>query len=151
MKYALMIAVAVTAACVQPPPPALPDFERLVLTHYVLPLTEGDVERWLSVFTDDAVAMHNRRPADVGKESIRAFAELVASNFDVAEMTAVVDDVQVIGNWAYTRGSYESLFISKDTGEPAPWGRDPGKFLLIWEKQLDGAWKVVLDMGNSNR
>lgn len=30
------------------------------------------------------------------------------------------------------------------------WGVEHGKFLLIWQRQLSGDWKIVLDMGDSN-
>jgi hypothetical protein len=31
-----------------------------------------------------------------------------------------------------------------------PAGRQSGKFLLVWERQPDGEWRIILDMGNSN-
>jgi ketosteroid isomerase-like protein len=53
------------------------------------------------------------------------------------------------GNVAWTRGEYVSEFVGKSDGKSA-WGVERGKFLLIWQRQPDGVWKIVLDTGNSN-
>jgi len=40
-------------------------------------------------------------------------------------------------------------FVSRADGKE-PFGLEQGKFALLWEKQSDGEWRVILDMGNSN-
>lgn len=132
--------------------PRAPDeagFRRMVAKDYVAPFKAGDYARWLEVFADDAVAMHNRRPADAGKPAIRAFAAAVESYFRLARFDVTVTEVRVDGNIAWTRGEYTSEFVNKSDGK-SPWGVEQGKFLFIWQRQGDGTWKIVLDMGNSN-
>lgn len=50
------------------------------------------------------------------------------------------------GELGYTSGSYEMTFRR-------PRGKlffDKGKYLMVWKKQPDGAWKVLFDMSNSD-
>jgi ketosteroid isomerase-like protein len=47
------------------------------------------------------------------------------------------------GELGYTYGTYERKRM--DGGKPFV---ETGKYVTIWRKQRDGAWKVVLDMGN---
>ena len=52
-------------------------------------------------------------------------------------------------DWALTRGSYTTRFRPiGTTGDGAP--PNVGKFLLLWERQANGEWKIILDMGNQN-
>ena len=128
----------------------LPDFEQLVLEEYIEPYKTGDIERWLKIFAEDAVGMHNTMPALEGKEALRQFAETVHSTFNIEQLDVTVDSSINEGDWALTRGNFVADFILKDgnTGErPQP---RRGKYILLWERQNDGAWKIILDMGNNN-
>ena len=126
-----------------------PDFEALFTDSYATPFKNGDIDAWMRIFADDAVALHNRREADVGKAAIESFGQMVAQYFKVDEFDVSVDEVRTSGIWAFTRGTYISNLLSRETGEPAPWGREKGKFFLLWELQQDKSWKVIVDMGNS--
>jgi cytochrome c oxidase subunit 2 len=64
-------------------------------------------------------------------------------------LDAVVDEVRQNGNWAWTRGHFVAVFDEKtDSAPPGVAGERHGKFLLIWERQDDGTWLVVMDIGN---
>ena len=124
-------------------------FRNLVANAYVKPFAQGDTERWLSAFADDAVAMHNRRPVDAGKPVIREFADAVARYFRIEQFDVTVTQVRRSGDWALTRGEFVSRFVNKSDGQ-SPWGQEHGKFILLWERQANDEWKIILDMGNSN-
>ncbi len=124
-------------------------FEQMVQNRYAEPFRSGDRERWLDVFADDAVALHNRRPADVGIDAIRAFADVVFGNLRAAQFDLTVEEVKREHDWVYTRGRYTSHLVVKETGESMRWGPERGKFLLLWARGNDGVWRVILDMGNS--
>jgi ketosteroid isomerase-like protein len=150
LAAASVFVLALLAGCAAAPrAPGEADFRRMVAESYVAPFKAADYPRWLEVFADDAVALHNRRPADVGKSAIKDFAAAVEANFRLARFDVAVSDVRIDGNVAWTRGEYTSEFVSKASGT-SPWGVENGKFLLIWQRQADGSWKIVLDMGNSN-
>jgi ketosteroid isomerase-like protein len=146
---ALMTVFVLAGCAAQPPAPEDAQFRAMVAERYVAPFKSGDYARWLEVFADDAVAMHNRRPVDVGKPAISAFAAAVGEYFRLARFDVDVKEVRTDGNVAWTRGEYVSEFVGKADGKSA-WGVERGKFLLIWQRQPDGVWKIVLDTGNSN-
>ncbi len=129
---------------------SLPDFEQLVLEEYIEPYKTGDTEGWLEVFADDAVGMHNTLPALEGKQALRGFAETIHGAFDIEQLDVTVDSVITEGDWALTRGNYVASFVLKGEGVDDQAAPRQGKYILLWERQDDGAWKVILDMGNNN-
>jgi len=124
-------------------------FDQLIQKQYVEPFKAGDGAGWLAAYADDAVALHNRRPADVGKPAIEQFVNVVTSYFRADEFTVTLEDVRVEGDLAVTRGVYTSRLVTRAEGKEAPWGREEGKFLMLWQQQSDGSWKIIYDMGNS--
>ncbi len=50
------------------------------------------------------------------------------------------------GELAYLNGTYE-LTMNDASGKPA---NDRGKYVEVWKKQADGAWKCVADIWNSD-
>ena len=120
-------------------------------THYIAPYVAGDSETWTRVFAEDVVALHNGLPALTGKAAVRDFAKMVAASFVIEKMEAVVDEIRRQGDWAWTRGRYDTLFTARSPeAPPGVAGARSGKFLLIWERQEDGQWLVILDMGNAD-
>ena len=129
---------------------SLPDFEQLVLNDYIKPYKTGDVERWLEVFADHAVGMHNTLPALEGKQALRQFAETVHSTFNIEQLDVTVDAVTRSGDWVLTRGNFTAHFVPRQGNPEAQSQARQGKYILLWERQDDGAWKIILDMGNGN-
>ena len=123
---------------------------QLVAEKYVKPFRNGDVAAWMNAFHQDAIALHNRRPADKGKAAIEAFGATVHQYFKLDTYEVTVTDVRRSKDWVYTVGEFKTLFVNKSDGQ-APWGPETGKFVLLWEKQADGEWRIILDMGNSNQ
>lgn len=55
-------------------------------------------------------------------------------------------EVSSAGDMGYTVGAYK-LTIHDAQGKPVT---DRGKYVTVWQKQLDGTWKVVADIFNSD-
>jgi ketosteroid isomerase-like protein len=55
-------------------------------------------------------------------------------------------DVAKSGDLGYTIGTYEET----TAGPKGIQTTDKGKYVVIWKKQADGTWKVVLDVPNSD-
>ena len=125
-------------------------FRELVATRYVEPFRSGDVDRWIQAFDDQAIAMHNRRPMDRGRAAIEAFGRMVHTHLELREYEVEVTDIRRSGHWVYTAGRYTTHFVSREDGS-APFGREEGKFLLLWAQQKDGDWRIIVDTGNSNQ
>ena len=145
----LFLGASLLVACDNTPTDTAVDVKRLFAVGYVEPYNAKDIDRWLEIFADDAIGLHNGLPPLEGRDAIRGFGEAVRDNFDVAEISAQIDEVRRSGNWAWTRGRYESNFIPKAGTEGFPEVRQNGKLLLIWERQQDGRWLITVDMGNS--
>lgn len=151
----LLLLLSLCTSCATsmgPAQPAVPDddyFINLVENGYAAPFRAGHLELWQQAFADDAVALHNRRPADRGIVAIAAFGKAAHEYFDVRQFDVRVTDVRRSRDWAYTVGEFTTHFVNKSDGL-APWGVEQGKFVLLWERQADGGWKIILDMGNSN-
>ena len=147
----LLLLAFITACSKQEKSAPLPDFEQLVLENYIAPFKNAETDSWMQVFADDAVGMHNTMPAFIGKEAIRRFADMVAENLNIEQMDVVIEDIRVNGTWALTRGSFTSKFVPKNVTDSSAINAQMGKFILLWEQRPDRAWKVILDMGNSNQ
>ncbi len=127
------------------------DFDQIFAEQYAKPFREGDAETWAQLFATDAMALHNRREADIGQDAIRAFGQLVANTFRLGRYDVALDETRRFCDWAVSRGSYQSEFIFRETNEPAPWGPQAGKFLIVWTLDDDKNWRILVDMGNSNQ
>lgn len=131
--------------------PVLAEFSRWIDQRYIAPFVAGDIPRWLEVFTDDAVGLHNTLPPLRGKAAIEGFGSFVAANLRIEDMRVTLSEVQVNGDWAYSWGTYHSRLILRATGEPLPGHAENGKVFFLWKRQGDGTWKIAVDMGNAIR
>lgn len=117
-----------------------------VYHQYATGISTGDTDLWISLWIDDGVQMPPDESAITGKEQIRA---RVQSFFDkyIFKMTIDVEEVKVIGDWAFSRGTYTYSLTPKMEGEPYA---NIGKYLTILERQADGSWKFARDCFNNN-
>jgi ketosteroid isomerase-like protein len=65
--------------------------------------------------------------------------------FDTRKMIIQPEEGRILGDWAYSHGTYEFETAPKEGGEPRTCS---GKFLHILEKQVDGSWKIATDCHN---
>jgi uncharacterized protein (TIGR02246 family) len=101
-----------------------------------------DLEKTVGFYADDGILQPPGSPALAGKDAIRTF--WVAAFQDPAyELSWKTVDAGVArsGDLAYTRGSYDFTYTAG--GKVV---REHGKDLVVWKRQADGSWKVVVDM-----
>jgi ketosteroid isomerase-like protein len=107
---------------------------------------EHGSQGYLSYYADDAVEVPNGAPLIQGKANIAKSMGFLDQKDNHLTWTPVGADISASGDLGYTYGTYE--FRSKDKdGKPVV---AHGKYTSIWKKQMDGSWKVVLDMGNAS-
>jgi uncharacterized protein (TIGR02246 family) len=110
-------------------------------------VNHGDVEAEVSRFTRDGVYMWPDGPSIVGRDSLRAWFERRFSRVDV-ELSAQTQEVRVLGEWAFERGTYVAFIKPKGT---AVVDTVRGKHLNILQRQPDGTWKIARRMRNRDR
>ena len=101
-----------------------------------------DAESFARIYAEDAVLMLENAPDMRGMAAIReGIGGLMQDpNFD---LSFGADNVVVArsGDLAYETGTY-SLTMSDPEERPAT---QKGHYVVVWQKQTDGEWKVVLD------
>jgi uncharacterized protein (TIGR02246 family) len=114
---------------------------------HVAAVNSTNAEAWVTMFTEDGVQMPPFAPANVGKKMminwIRGFLDV----FALADFALSVAELQVIGDWAFERGTYTIKFTHKPSGNVIP---DVGKYITIWQRQPDGEWGMARDIWNSD-
>jgi len=58
-----------------------------------------------------------------------------------------VEDIQVSGDWAFLRLSFTDSITPKAGGETTA---NVGKWVLIFERQADGSWRIATEIWNSD-
>jgi len=105
---------------------------------------QGDIEKLISFYTDDAVIFPGNSDLIRGREAIKKYWTLPPGR-TVTHHKITAVEIKVIGEFAYDYGYYE---ISGRNGEES-WGPNYGKYLIVWKRDKAGAWKMHLDMWNS--
>ena len=94
------------------------------------------------MWTDDAVRLGPVPPAEVGKQAIRAFYELLTANKDFKVLSYVPEYKELIfldGGWAVEWRPYTVSFITSPGGAPV---HLRGRVLIVYKKMPDGSWKA---------
>ena len=113
---------------------------------HVAALSAGDAEKWVAQFTDDGVQMPPNAPANVGKAKIAAWSQGLLAHFHV-QFALTVDEVRVLGEWAFERGGYTISLQPKAGGTPM---QDMGKYITLYERIGGETWRMARDIWNSS-
>lgn len=103
----------------------------------------NDWDSWIELIADNAVYLPPNETAVVGKPAVR---EWVNAFPHVEEMVLTINDIIGEGDLAVVRGSY-SMTVVDDAGASVT---DKGKYIEVWGRQADGAWRIVRDIWNSS-
>ena len=109
--------------------------------------SDNPLEAVLAFFLDDARVLPPDAPMAVGKEAIRTVwtAMYALPEFSLRWNPAAAD-VGGAGDLGYTIGTYRMEY-REPGGEPIA---IDGKYMTVWKRQLDGTWRVAVDMFNAN-
>ncbi len=106
----------------------------------------GDVEACISYYADDAVLLEPNGPIASGKEAFRkSWTALVTGPQYVGlAFGSTKVNVAQAGDVAWDVGTYALTTKDKD-GKATT---ENGKYVEVWQKQVDGSWKVEVDSYN---
>jgi uncharacterized protein (TIGR02246 family) len=108
----------------------------------------GDIERWISLWIEDGIQMPPDSPRRVGVVQIREAMQSRFDHFILSNTTINTEEVRILGNRAYSHGTFTYNITPKVGGETQ---FISGKFLEILVKQADGSWKIAIDCQNYNK
>jgi uncharacterized protein (TIGR02246 family) len=151
-RAGLLIGVLTLAGCAQqPPPPAEPPDTRAAdeaaiaaaVKEWAAAAQAKDAEKFTSYYADDAVLMMEAAPDVSGKAALREAAVGMMQDPNFA-LSFAADEIVVArsGDLAYESGSY-TMTMSDPQKKPAT---QRGHYVVVWQKQADGSWKVVRDV-----
>ncbi len=121
---------------------AIIDFEN----QYRSSQNADDVDRFMSLWTEDGILMPPNGPPVIGKDQIRVRSIGLFDQFSF-DLDGSAAEVEVAGGWAFTRGTYTITVTPKEGGQPV---FIDGKYINILERQPDGSWKMHRSIFNSN-
>jgi ketosteroid isomerase-like protein len=96
-------------------------------------------------FSDDAVLQFPDMPDARGRDAVR---EALKQGFDAVEIQSLeteIDTIEVFDDVAYEWGRYTERMA--EAGKPAVTAE--GRYLMRWQRDADGSWKVTRFTGNS--
>ena len=98
----------------------------------------------VSHYQDDAVLMPPSGQAFSGPGKLRSLLEAVPR---VRELESRIDEIDGCRDVAFVRAHF-SLSVEPDGLGPVA---EAGKWVQIWRRQRDGAWRVAVEIWNSDR
>lgn len=107
----------------------------------------GDVETYVTLITADAVLMPPNGPPIIGREAIREWSRRNAKAMVFQAYEPADAELTISGDWAFRRATFTAT-LAPASGGPAV--QDTGKFIIIYQRQRDGSWKVARDIWNSS-
>jgi uncharacterized protein (TIGR02246 family) len=107
---------------------------------------KGDKAGLMANYADDAVVMMPNEPQSRGRAAIEQGFTGFLSQVSLTDGTFVTGDVMVSGDVAVETGTFAWTLVAKDGTEM----KDNGKYVTVWKRQADGAWKIVRDINNSD-
>lgn len=119
---------------------------RQLWVDYAQSAEAGNLDAWMALWMPGGIKMSPGKPPIVGLDAIRAATGVGKSNATVV-VDIVPQEITVVGDWAYTWGTYTKDVTPEGGGATA---HVDGKFMTILRRQADGAWKIYRDIDNSN-
>ena len=111
-------------------------------------MLEGNMEKNLSMYTQDAISMPSYEPMHEGIASIRkASEEMMKSGWKCTAFEPTTLKVIPNGNMVTEIGTYKISMSMPGVEKPMD---DHGKYLTIYEKQKDGSLKIKIETWNTD-
>lgn len=114
---------------------------------YTQAMIDNDVDKMMSMYTDDIISMPSYQPTVKGLAKVRELSEMQAkSDWKTTHFEMNMTDVMLAENLAIEIGNYNM----KMSGPDMPEWADYGKYITIWEEQADGSIKIKVETWNTD-
>jgi uncharacterized protein (TIGR02246 family) len=121
---------------------------RRAVEEFVTAFNAGDMSRILGIFTDDLIDMSAGGPTRTGQAAREHFLSRVTETHAKysPHLVITIDEIQVVSNWAYDRGSLTVKLVPRGGGETS-FVRQ--RYLEIWRRGSDAKWRIAIEMDNT--
>lgn len=106
----------------------------------------GDVERWVTLFDDDAIYMAPGAPAVTTREDLIEVAETGFRNKASIDIEPI--EIRVSSDWAFVRTEVSGTVEVAETGEVVP--VDVKQLIIYRRDAATKEWRIARMMSNSN-
>ena len=110
---------------------------------WIINAKAGNFEANVETYIDNAMRINAEEGILVGKEAIRESFRSFFEHYKVSEMEGNIEDIRVCGDLSVIRGTYQSIFVSKEGGEPTA---GKGHWVGVYQRQPDGNWKCAYEL-----
>ncbi len=107
-------------------------------------VAEGGADAWASWFAEDGAVIQEGVGEVRGREALRALAAPLDAPGVSLRWEPERADIAASGDLGWTTGR----FVQEGPGPDGTTARAEGIYVSIWRLQPDGAWRVVMDLGN---
>ena len=122
------------------------EIRRLLTEQYDKADESGNVDAKMRLYMPDAVLMPPDGTAIVGYQAVRNWHQQAYAR-TASQLSPTVDEVQMLGDWAFVRGSWTGTMTPKAGGEPR---HEMGKFAILLRRLPDGgSWRIAREMWNA--
>ena len=110
-------------------------------------VAERGVDGWVSFFATDGMMVGGQMTTQGPDEIWALMAPAFADTTYALEWEPTRAEVAASGDFGYTLGRYVSTVT--DSGGSVV--RQTGSYVTVWRKDVDGSWKVALDVGSPDQ
>jgi uncharacterized protein (TIGR02246 family) len=114
---------------------------------YIATWQHGDAHGFAALFTENAASINDDGTITRGRANIEAGRKKLFAAQALVKGTITTEDLVVEDDLAYEMGNY-SFTLQAPNKAPAIY---TGRYLTIWQRQLDGTWLIKTDSGLSDR
>jgi ketosteroid isomerase-like protein len=148
---AVLVSVLLSASCA-PPAVDLAALREAIDSHNAASaaamIAGKPLDGVLAYYAEDAIEMPPSEPLVRGKEAIhQRNATLMQSGIRVKSMRFTPTNVQAANDVAYEVGTIE---CTGSLGDGLPDVDYTGKYIVLWKRQPDGAWRITADIWNAD-
>lgn len=107
-----------------------------------------DLDRIVSHYADDASLLVSGMPIMSGREAIRNGCKMLLADANLAlSFMPVQVEIAKGADLAYSRGTYTMTMTDPGSKKAVT---EKGKYITIYRKGADGAWKAIQDINNAD-
>ena len=152
-RFLTIVVLSVLSGCGSPDPELIDTTEEdrealaALIREHAEAVSSEDLATVIAQETDDAWYFGPDAPPLFGKAAIEESIRPLYEQYDI-EVTMTLEDVRVIGDWAYGWGMLSSVLVPHEPGDTL---REPdSKYFILCQRQTDGTWKIAVSAFNRN-